>query len=55
MLTGTVQRRHQIVHRYDEDPANPPYERAIDLVTTMAAIDLIDQVTAGILLAVDGT
>ena len=54
MLTGTVQRRHQIVHRYDEDPANPPYKRAVDLASTMAAIDLIDQVTAGILLVIDG-
>ena len=53
-LTSTVARRHVIVHRGDEDPVNPPYKSDIDVIRTMAAIDLVDQTTAAILLVVDG-
>jgi restriction system protein len=52
-LDEVVQRRHRIVHRYDEDLANPPYKQDVDLASTMAAIDLVDQVTDGILLVLD--
>lgn len=53
-LGATVSRRHVIVHRGDEDPENPPYKKDIDIAGTMAAIDFIDQVTAAVLLVIDG-
>jgi restriction system protein len=53
-LQTASDRRNRIAHECDEDPANPPYKRPIDVTGTMATIALIDQVTAGILLVIDG-
>jgi hypothetical protein len=47
-LKETGNRRHKIVHRYDEDPENPPHKKAITVAETMAAIDFLDQLTEGI-------
>jgi hypothetical protein len=53
-LQTTAKRRHLIVHRYDEDPDNPPHKKTITVTETMAAIDFLDQLTEGIWTVLDG-
>jgi hypothetical protein len=53
-LKGITQRRHDIVHAYDEDPNRPPAKQVIDKVTTMRAIDWIGQLAEAIVVVLDG-
>jgi hypothetical protein len=53
-LREIAQRRHKIVHEYDEDPDHPPAKRAIDKSTTTRAISWIEQLAEAIVVVLDG-
>ncbi len=52
-LTSVVFRRNKIAHEYDEDPRIATHKRSIDGSDVTQALDLIEQLAAAVLVAIE--